>query len=149
MVSPGVISFHFPSISDFKKNYRHGSVFIGSVWVWGRFLFLEYIFYVKQICWRLNRIPTWRKRNREPKSQIFRLWPLFSFLFFFSGCPATYRVPRPGIRDPSRSCNLQCTCGNTGFLTHCVWPGIEPSSQHSQDATDPSVPQWELLVTSF
>ena len=36
--------------------------------------------------------------------------------------------------DPSLSLNLS---GNTGSLTHCARPGIEPVSQHFQDATNP------------
>ena len=49
--------------------------------------------------------------------------------------------------DPSRSCNLSCSCSNTRRLTHCAEPGIEPVSQPSQVAADPTVPQWELLVS--
>ena len=49
--------------------------------------------------------------------------------------------------DLSCSCNLSHSCGNTGFLTHCARPGIELSSQRSQDATDPTAPQWELPLS--
>ena len=51
--------------------------------------------------------------------------------------------------DPSISCNLCHNCGNTRFLTHCAGLGIEPVSQCSRDATDPIVPQWELLTPPF
>ena len=37
-----------------------------------------------------------------------------------------------------------CIVTYDGSLTHCARLGIEPSSQHSGDATDPVVPQWEL-----
>ena len=48
------------------------------------------------------------------------------------------------VSDPSRSCNLSCTCGNAGSLTHCGGPGIEPETQCYQEAASPVVPQWEL-----
>ena len=52
--------------------------------------------------------------------------------------------------DPSYSCDLHSSCGSTpGSLTHCVQPGIKPASQCSRDATNPIVPQWELLDTVF
>ena len=47
--------------------------------------------------------------------------------------------------DPSHICDLSHSCGNAGSLTHCAGPGIKPASQRSQDATDPVVPQQELL----
>ena len=47
--------------------------------------------------------------------------------------------------DPSLSHDLSRICGNAGSLTHCVGPGIELASQHSQDAADPVVPQQEPL----
>ena len=51
--------------------------------------------------------------------------------------------------DLSRSCHLSHSCSNTGSLTHCAGPGIEPATQCSQDATDPIVPQWELPHSHF
>ena len=39
--------------------------------------------------------------------------------------------------DLSHSCNLRRSFGNAGTLTHCVSLGMEPASQHFQDATDP------------
>ena len=44
--------------------------------------------------------------------------------------------------DPSCSFDLSCycICSNTGSLTHSTGLGIEPVSQHSQDAANPIVP---------
>ena len=54
----------------------------------------------------------------------------------------------PGQRsDPS--CNLNISCGNTGSLTHCARPGIEPVSQCSQDAGHPAASQRELPTNHF
>ena len=41
------------------------------------------------------------------------------------------------------------SCNNTGSLIHFVGLGIEPASQRSRDATDPVVPQRELLLLGF
>ena len=49
----------------------------------------------------------------------------------------------------SRGYDVSRICGNTGSLTHCAGPRIEPSSQHSQDTADPVVPQGELLEIKF
>ena len=35
---------------------------------------------------------------------------------------------------------------NARSLTRCAGPGIEHASQHSRDATDPTVPQWEYFL---
>ena len=35
------------------------------------------------------------------------------------------------------------------FLTHCARQGIKPASQHSQDAANPAMPQWELPTYLF
>ena len=64
------------------------------------------------------------------------------------GAPVSDRVPGPGIRS-EWSCDLHCSCGNSGSLIHCARLGIEPMSQRSRDATDAVVPQQELLNYSF
>ena len=51
--------------------------------------------------------------------------------------------------DLIHSCDLSSSYGNTPSLTLCAEPGIEPSSQHSQDTTNPVVPQQELLCFSY
>ena len=51
--------------------------------------------------------------------------------------------------DPCLNCDLHCSCGNSGSLIYCAGPGIEPASQHSQDATDSVVPQQDLQERSF
>ena len=50
---------------------------------------------------------------------------------------------------PSHSCDLQHSCGNTRSLTHSAWLGIKAESQCSRNATNPTVPQWELLEQEF
>ena len=67
------------------------------------------------------------------------------FCFFF-GRPKTYGVPRGQGSDPSCSCNLHCSCSNTGSLTHCARLGMELATQHCRDTTDPAVPQQELQI---
>ena len=46
--------------------------------------------------------------------------------------------------DLSRSLCLSCRCSSAGSLTRCAGPGIEPVSQHPQDAANPVAAQWEL-----
>ena len=46
--------------------------------------------------------------------------------------------------DPSHSCDLSCSWGNSGPLTHGARLWIEPESQSAQDAVDPIVQQQEL-----
>ena len=47
--------------------------------------------------------------------------------------------------DLSRSHDLSPSYGNAGSLTYHARPEIKPASQHSQDTTNPTVPQWKLL----
>lgn len=63
------------------------------------------------------------------------------FFFFFSG-----RLGQ-GL-GPSCSCSCY-SCGNTRSSTHCAWPGLEPTSQYSQDTADPIEPQHELQAAFF
>ena len=58
--------------------------------------------------------------------------------------PCGIWVPRPGIRSKPTGSDLHCSCCNTESSTHCARPGIKPSSQSSQDISDPVVPQQEL-----
>ena len=51
--------------------------------------------------------------------------------------------------DPSCGYDLSRSCGNTGSLTHYAGLGNKPVSQHSQDTTNPVVPQRELLFRYF
>ena len=75
--------------------------------------------------------------------------PFFSvFCFFIFGCPEAYGVPGPGIRS-SRSHDLSHSYGSAGSLAHCAGLGMEPATQHSQEATNstvPLTPQGELLI---
>ena len=52
---------------------------------------------------------------------------LFFVFFFLFQHTVSYGVPGQGS-NPSHSCNLCCSCGNTRSLTHCSMPGIEPLS---------------------
>ena len=45
--------------------------------------------------------------------------------------------------DPSHSCDVNCSCGNARFLTHCG------RLEHSQDTADLVVTQWELCICNF
>ena len=67
-------------------------------------------------------------------------------VFYFSFLAAPQHVEFPGQgSDLSHSLDLSCSCGNNGSLPNHARPGIEPASQHSQDAAHPTVPQQELL----
>ena len=55
-----------------------------------------------------------------------------SSFFLFLATPQRMEFPGQGS-DPSCSCNLSHSCGNTRSLTHCARPGIKPASQCSQD----------------
>ena len=70
------------------------------------------------------------------------------FLFVFWLPCSIWSSPGQGS-DPSHSCNLSHSCDNTRSLIHCTRLGIKPTSQHSQDATNPVVPQQELQPTVF
>ena len=68
------------------------------------------------------------------------------FFFFFAFLATSWHIELLGQgSDLSCGLNLSCNCSNSGFLTHCARPGIEPESQCSQDAADPIALQWELL----
>ena len=49
---------------------------------------------------------------------------IFIKKFFFFGCTTLYGVLLGQGLDPSHSCNLSCSCGNTRSLTHYGRPGI-------------------------
>ena len=70
------------------------------------------------------------------------------FFFLFWATPRHMKFPGQGS-DLSCSCNLHHSCGNARFLPHCAKPGIKPVSQHSRDATNPTVTQKELLNFLF
>ena len=72
----------------------------------------------------------------------------FGFILFLPllATPGHMELPGQGS-DLSHSFNLSGSCGNTRSLTCCPRPGIEPSSQCFQDATDPTAPQQELQVS--
>ena len=70
----------------------------------------------------------------------------FKDFSFFFGHPTAYEVPGLVL---SLTCHLHCSCGNTGSLTHCARPGMEPASWCCRDAADPVVLQSELQMIVF
>ena len=72
----------------------------------------------------------------------------FLFLkFFFSFLAALWHMEFSGHgSDPSHGCDLHCSCGNAGSLTHCGMLGTEPVFQCSRDAADSIEPQQDLLA---
>ena len=76
------------------------------------------------------------------------LWFVCSFSFLAT--PRFLEFPGQGS-DPSHSRNLSRRCGNAGSLTHCAWPGIEPVTQHFQDAaaTNPTVHSGNFRLVCF
>lgn len=63
----------------------------------------------------------------------------FEYLYFFFFFAAPRHMELLG-QDQI----LSHSYSNTGSLTQCAGPWIEPAFQHSQDATNPAVPQREL-----
>ena len=69
---------------------------------------------------------------------------LFCFVFhFWLPCHMWSSRARDQIQV---SHNLSHSCSNAGFLIYWERPGVKPATQGSQDATDPFVPQQQLLV---
>ena len=63
--------------------------------------------------------------------------------------PTPQPQPRPQQHwIPAASTTYTTACGNTRSLTHCAGAGdptpLQRASQHSRDATEPTVPQGEL-----
>ena len=77
----------------------------------------------------------------------------FSFIsswsfFYFSFLAALQHMELPGQgSDPC--CSHGLCRSNTGSLTHCAGLGIDPATQWSRDAADPTAPQQELLSSSL
>ena len=70
---------------------------------------------------------------------------LFFFFFSFFGHPMAHGAPRPGIRcEPQLQPKPQLRQHQT--VNPLCQLGIKPASQCSQDAADPTVLQWELLM---
>ena len=73
-------------------------------------------------------------------------FPFFLNSFFVLFCLAILQhMEFPGQGSgPNHSFDLRHSCSNTRSLSHCAWLGIEPTSWHCRDATNPFEPQWEL-----
>ena len=67
------------------------------------------------------------------------------FWFWFLAALRHLEFPGQGS-DLSHICDLSCSCGNARSLTHCTGPGIEPASQHSQDAIVGTPRRWFLSI---
>ena len=83
-----------------------------------------------------------KKKKNSNKILIPQYFQKFFFLFWLPHSNMEFLgqgLDRSHNPEPSRSYS------NTGSLTHCAGPGIEPSSQRFQDVADPIVPRWELL----
>ena len=78
-------------------------------------------------------VPTARRVLNGPS-----LFYLFKYLFIYLSLATSQHM-----EFPDQGSDLSCI--NSGSLTHCAGPGIEPSSQCSRDTTNPIVPQRELL----
>lgn len=76
------------------------------------------------------------------------LFLIFIYLFIFWLPYGIREFLRQGL-DLSHSCDLCCTCDNTGSLTHWAGPRIKLASQHSRDVANPVVLQRELLYMSL
>ena len=68
---------------------------------------------------------------------VFFCFVLFCFVFLT--ILRLMEFPGQGA-DPSHSFDLSCSYSNAGSLIYFAGLGIEPASQHSQDATNPVVP---------
>ena len=58
-----------------------------------------------------------------PSFLSLSFFPFVLFFFLFMAAPFFLD---PGV-DPSCSCNICLSCGNTRSLTHCAGPGIKPT----------------------
>ena len=66
---------------------------------------------------------------------------MFKNIYFFLFWPL-HSIWSSHARDQIQVTVVTYAAGAAGS---CAWQGIEPASQCSRDATDPLVPQWELL----
>ena len=72
-------------------------------------------------------------------------WQLyFEYLLFWPWLKTAFICP-----FPAQGSDLSCSCSLTGALDHCAGPGIEPVSQHSQNATYPHCATAEMRAASL
>ena len=104
-------------------------------------------------CWRLagpRRSPWLVEASPLSASTCLQGLPLCMCLH--SQLPFLYLsvwLPPWHVEIPGQGSDLSCSCGNTGSLTLCAGPGIEPVSWGSRDTADPRAPQWELPSLPF
>ena len=77
------------------------------------------------------------------KSILFTTRLSLDMIFSFFAAPRHRELLGPGS-DSTRRCHLRHSYGRAGSLTHSAGPGMEPGSQHSQDAANPVPPLREL-----
>lgn len=89
----------------------------------------------------------WRQGLKEWIKMLTHLYAVFErliYLFIYLFWAALWHMEfLDQGSDPTHSCDLSHSCGNTRSLTHCARLRFEPASQHSQDVSDPISPQWE------
>ena len=79
--------------------------------------------------------------NTHPSSFFCR----FFFFFFSPFWVVLWHMEFPGQGlVPSPRCDLRRSCSITRALTRCAGLGMEPTTQCSRDAADPTAPQQEL-----
>jgi len=81
--------------------------------------------------------------SQSNRYDIILLFFLSLFLFFSLFFPVAHGAPGQAS-DPNLGHEPSHSCSNTRSLTHCAGPDIEHASQHSQDTTNPIMPQQEL-----
>ena len=98
----------------------------------------------------LSQICNFRIKSFRAISIFSQLAHAMVYIFFFSFLATSWHMEFPGQgSDPSHSCNLRHSCGNTGSLTHCAEPRIKPVYWHCRDASDPVVVQQGLQFIFF
>ena len=82
----------------------------------------------------------------NPRKMITLFFFFVVFFFFFSPFWVVLwhmEFPGQGL-VPSPRCDLRRSCSITRALTRCAGLGMEPTTQCSRDAADPTAPQQEL-----
>ena len=104
---------------------------------WGALFYILRLFHLfKHFCKNFGKLRTY----------IFHSFKNTPFNFISFSLAALRRTEFPGQgSDPRRSCDLRHRCGNTESLTHSDKPGMEPESQLSRGAPNPTTPWQEHL----
>ena len=84
----------------------------------------------------------------KKKEKILVITSLFFLFFLFLATPWPMEFLGQGS-DPSHSCNLCCSYGNTRSLNPLCQPGIKPMSWCCRDSVNPIAPQRAFLFLNF